>query len=447
MISLEEWQQEWDRVLLNISGAADEAMKAIAYKAAAETAEKGLQHYALEWYELDNNALPEAVYVLKNLSHIEDPLYKEVALPVLLKALDGVAFEDWGEGEEKESLMVGQSMTEWEVRSALMHRPEQDRGRVLWLHREFSGGVPRDEDMKYWNFNDTLDDDLMKKRDRFEKMIEWMQSQMPEEHISHFGEASMEDFHLSNEVWTRQLNEWKSHMMNLLQKSMKDMIIGRKKWAADGCGVGVDGDSLAEMLHHCMWARMKVSEFFEREELVGSALAAVDKEVGIVSKGGNPYGGISLAVIGASGCGKTALMAKVAAELFKREKEKSTSHRPVIVRFCGTSAGSVTGMALVQSICLQLYLVLGLTSKERKKLLEMDYKEVVTHLQELLSEHAVILLIDSLDQLQNENLARSDISFLKGVRPHPNTRIIVSALPDDLIEGIRIHNNDPSLWT
>jgi hypothetical protein len=56
-------------------------------------------------------------------------------------------------------------------------------------------------------------------------------------------------------------------------------------------------------------------------------------------------------------------------------------------------------------------------------------------LQELLSEHAVILLIDSLDQLQNENLARSDISFLKGVRPHPNTRIIVSALPDELSKG------------
>jgi hypothetical protein len=41
MISLEEWQEEWDRVLLNISGAADEAMKAIAYKAAAATAERG----------------------------------------------------------------------------------------------------------------------------------------------------------------------------------------------------------------------------------------------------------------------------------------------------------------------------------------------------------------------------------------------------------------------
>jgi hypothetical protein len=32
------------------------------------------------------------------------------------------------------------------------------------------------------------------------------------------------------------------------------------------------------MLHHCMWARMKVCEFFEREELVESVLAAVHKE-------------------------------------------------------------------------------------------------------------------------------------------------------------------------
>jgi Cdc6-like AAA superfamily ATPase len=291
--------------------------------------------------------------------------------------------------------------------------------------------------MKYWDFNDTLDDPM--KRDGFEKMIVWMRSQVPEEHIYPFREASIVDFHLSNEVWTRQLNEWKSHMMMLLQKSMKEMIIRRKKWTADGCGLGVDGDSLAEMLHHCMWARMKVCEFFEREELVESVLAAVHKEVTIPSQGDNPYGGIALAVIGASGCGKTALMAKVAAELYSREK--FTSHRPIIIRFCGTSAGSATGMALVQSICLQLYLVFGLNSKERrKKLLEMDYKEVVTHFQELLNQHAVILLIDSLDQLQNDNLARSEISFLKGVRPNPNTRIIVSALPDDdLGQGIRMY--------
>ena len=40
-------------------------------------------------------------------------------------------------------------------------------------------------------------------------------------------------------------------------------------------------------------------------------------------------------------------------------------------------------------------------------------------------------MIDSIDQLTNENLARSNLSFLRGVKPHRDTRIIVSALHDE----------------
>jgi hypothetical protein len=32
-------------------------------------------------------------------------------------------------------------------------------------------------------------------------------------------------------------------------------------------------------------------------------------------------------------------------------------------------------------------------------------------------------------------LARSDVSFLKGIRPHRLSRIIVSTLPDELQQG------------
>ena len=48
----------------------------------------------------------------------------------------------------------------------------------------------------------------------------------------------------------------------------------------------------------------------------------------------------------------------------------------------------------------------------------------------------------SLDQLRDENQARSKISFLRGVKPHPDTRIIVSALPDDKITGDQRNNAD-----
>jgi len=62
----------------------------------------------------------------------------------------------------------------------------------------------------------------------------------------------------------------------------------------------------------------------------------------------------------------------------------------------------------------------------------VSYEDCVKKLHDLVAAHPVVLFIDSLDQLSNENLARSDVSFLKGVRPHPDSRIIVSALPDDV---------------
>ena len=56
----------------------------------------------------------------------------------------------------------------------------------------------------------------------------------------------------------------------------------------------------------------------------------------------------------------------------------------------------------------------------------------------LTGKHAVILLIDGLDQLSDVNMARSRISFLAGLQPHPLTRIIVSTLPDDKRAPIRM---------
>ena len=117
-------------------------------------------------------------------------------------------------------------------------------------------------------------------------------------------------------------------------------------------------------------------------------------------------------------------MAKLANELFQIEPT-----RPVILRFCGTSKGSATGLELVRSICIQIMLV----HAETASILTVPgtYKDAVKYLHGLLERHPVILLIDSLDQLSDADMARSKISFLDGVVPHPLTRIIVSALPDE----------------
>ena len=61
-----------------------------------------------------------------------------------------------------------------------------------------------------------------------------------------------------------------------------------------------------------------------------------------------------------------------------------------------------------------------------------DSFELATNmLHRLLARFPVVLVVDSLDQLNNNYRGRSEIAFLRGVIPHPDTRIIVSTLPDN----------------
>ena len=135
--------------------------------------------------------------------------------------------------------------------------------------------------------------------------------------------------------------------------------------------------------------------------------------------------------MGQSGCGKTALMSKLASEVYLRQQKDANEtirNRPVIIRFCGTSSDSHTGHRLLQSLAHHIRLChrLPFTPTIENQLFEDAKKD----LHNLLQQYRVVLFIDSLDQLSNKDLARSDLSFLTGVKPHEDTRIIVSTLPD-----------------
>ena len=131
--------------------------------------------------------------------------------------------------------------------------------------------------------------------------------------------------------------------------------------------------------------------------------------------------GVCLVLVGKSGAGKTASMAKLA-QLINNDRPA----RPVLIRFCGTSKGSMTGLALLQSLCHQIEHIFQLAPT-----LPANYKGWVARFHSLLAAHSVVLVIDSLDQLSDDNDARSSLTFLRGLVPHPDTRVIVSCLPDE----------------
>ena len=114
------------------------------------------------------------------------------------------------------------------------------------------------------------------------------------------------------------------------------------------------------------------------------------------------FNGIDLCLIGASGVGKTVLMAKLAKEL------SVLSELPVIIRFCGMSKGSANGLELVTSICRQILFIFDRLGELSS--LSTSYTELVEYFHRLLADYAMILVIDSIDQLSDENLARSNIT-------------------------------------
>ena len=117
-----------------------------------------------------------------------------------------------------------------------------------------------------------------------------------------------------------------------------------KQWEIDGGGLNISGKYVSEMLQHYAWAKNKCSDFVGRDELIQECMKVIAKPNRQGNKKKYDFSGISSAVVGVSGAGKTALMAKLAHLSY----EKRTNNTPVLIRFCGTSRGSSSGFELMK---------------------------------------------------------------------------------------------------
>ncbi|XP_078369383.1 uncharacterized protein LOC144653297 [Oculina patagonica] len=180
-----------------------------------------------------------------------------------------------------------------------------------------------------------------------------------------------------------------------------------------------------EIFQHGSFCQKKCSSFQGRKDFLEAAkntLVNHDKH--------------SLVVYGASGCGKTSIMAKIAAKVRRWVKGKSAI---VVSRFVGTSPDSSAIRPLLRSICIQLCKA---TEEETEEIPE-DMKSLKDYFHECLKESArnqpVILVLDSLDQLSIDDSGRQMDWFPRQL-PR-NVYTILSTLPGDEYQAL------PSLRT
>ena len=66
----------------------------------------------------------------------------------------------------------------------------------------------------------------------------------------------------------------------------------------------------------------------------------------------------------------------------------------MLVRFCGTSPDSSSGLKLLRSLCRQIHLLLGHSMNEWTSILVMNYESLVQHFHHLVLNHPFTIFID-----------------------------------------------------
>jgi WD40 repeat protein len=172
-----------------------------------------------------------------------------------------------------------------------------------------------------------------------------------------------------------------------------------------------------EILAHEKFAEERAKFFIGREEILNTIQEYI---------AGSPIA--PLVIYGASGSGKSALMAKAWEEANQEHPETV-----IISRFIGATPSSTDIRSLLESLCTQIRDVYGDTETP----VPSEYNDLVKAfpewLQKASADRPLLLFIDALDQLSPQNNAHR-LLWLPGQLP-PHVSIIVSVLDREGPQG------------
>ena len=185
-----------------------------------------------------------------------------------------------------------------------------------------------------------------------------------------------------------------------------------------------DMELLQEVLYHAHFCNETVEHFHGREDILNMILNYV------MSNNDEPF-----VVHGNSGCGKTAILAKLTSEIMRRVPDPE--NYAVILRFLGTTTSTSNVIQTFNSIFHQIARIFNFKLPKRKLDTHLDilkyFKHQINRISFEYPNRKLVIILDSIDQLTQPAYS---LDWVLNVLP-PNVKIIFSTLPK---HGGILHN-------
>ncbi|KAL4224823.1 hypothetical protein ACF0H5_015519 [Mactra antiquata] len=356
------------------------------------------------YYTIDNNAVP-AEYVLK-------PRTKENATwwddsDVLLEQTREAAVACFGR-ESKKCDKYHISVTETEIHHGAFLNPD-NKGQAHFVRRDL------DSFASDFHIDRKITDLDAGKVDTYaqEKLQE-----LKDKKIAEFKPPNMLDvkYSIAN---TEHISNHVRRLCDFVCKTIADGILSNYEQR-----LHFEEDRVCqEILQHAEHAIEKADLFVGRDNEIKTTLKY------LTSQDKTP-----LVVHGQSGCGKTALMAVIA-----NKAKEQTSKGVVVLRFLGTTGQSGSARLLLLNLCSQISRVYD----KDLSLIPTSYKELIAYFRVCLgfatNEKRLTVILDSLDQLSNEDFGQN-LAWLSLSEELPdNVKLIVSSLPTKCLDILKRH--------
>ena len=275
-----------------------------------------------------------------------------------------------------------------------MNKPRKEMGNLVWRYIDLD--------------NDNNVDDQKQKLLRKQK-IEMKTKKIPSAtfDVNWHEKGIMEDEH-------------KEYLRSFADK-VKEDLMGQITDAVQSQN-NIDPETI-EVASHVKFCAKRAQGFHGRSALLEQALKYFDRD---------EEGRQMLVIHGVSGAGKTSFMCKLAMEAKRRFEEKGK--KPVLItRFCGTTGNSSNAQGIMKSIAIQVMRAIeGMPSFAYKSLSD-DFSSIADAMRYKMmhgtARAPLLVFIDSLDQLTDEDLARSNTSWLPE-KLSEHAFLVVSTLPE-----------------